>query len=312
MRRTRSRRYWRTGGRAWGRCSAGRGTALHRPSGFRDAARRVLVGGVSAGRREPAAHARAAERRGVPAQGRRAQSGRLRLLRPTRCCPSPHIHTRPTRLRPQDRGGGGGRLQRHRHLPARGALLLAHPAGREAQARLHARTQDSLQAVPAAHGTRCVWRRARVAASARIAASAGPDPATCFAARQPDSWVVRSRRNLAGWAHGTCASQLHACTCAGATIIPVAIDSEDLGQTIHTVALFPGTVPAGVVAAQQLAAKLRAGGLNVYFDQRKFGRVHAEVIAEPYLVRWRGTRLAARMGLCRPCGCAVLFGQRRG
>ena len=76
---------------------------------------------------------------------------------------------------------------------------------------------------------------------------------------------------------------------AGATIIPVAIDAEDLGQAIHTVVLFPGAVPAGVVAAQQLAAKLRAGGLNAYFDQRKFGRVHPEVISEPYLVRSRGS-----------------------
>jgi hypothetical protein len=71
---------------------------------------------------------------------------------------------------------------------------------------------------------------------------------------------------------------------AGATIIPVAIGPEDLGQAVHTVALFPGTVQAGMAAAQQLAAKLRAGGLNAFFDQRKFGRVHPEVVAEPYLV----------------------------
>lgn len=71
---------------------------------------------------------------------------------------------------------------------------------------------------------------------------------------------------------------------AGATIIPVAIDSEDLAQTVHTVALFPESVAGGVAAAQQLAVKLRAGGLNAYFDQRKFGRVHPEVVAEPYLV----------------------------
>ena len=68
----------------------------------------------------------------------------------------------------------------------------------------------------------------------------------------------------------------------------MAIEPDDTGQSIHTVALFPGSVAAGVVAAQQLAAKLRAGGLNAYFDQRKFGRVHAEVVADPYLVRCGG------------------------
>lgn len=71
---------------------------------------------------------------------------------------------------------------------------------------------------------------------------------------------------------------------AGAAIIPVAIDSEDLAQTVHTVAPFPESVAGGVAAAQQLAVKLRAGGLNAFFDQRKFGRVHPEVVAEPYLV----------------------------
>ena len=75
---------------------------------------------------------------------------------------------------------------------------------------------------------------------------------------------------------------------AGSTIIPVAIEPDDTGQSIHTVALFPGSVAAGTVAAQQLAAKLRAGGLNAYFDQRKFRRVHAEVVADPYLVRCGG------------------------
>ncbi|EFN56441.1 expressed protein [Chlorella variabilis] len=82
----------------------------------------------------------------------------------------------------------------------------------------------------------------------------------------------------------------------GATIIPVAIDAEDLGQAIHTVALFPGAVPAGVVAAQQLAAKLRAGGLNAHFDQRKFGRVHPEVISEPYLADSTGDTIPSLPG----------------
>ena len=81
----------------------------------------------------------------------------------------------------------------------------------------------------------------------------------------------------------------------GATILPVAIEHEDLGQTVHAVALFPGDVPAGVRAAEALAAKLRAGGLNAHFDVKRFGRVHPEVIAEPYLVRRQagGRRAAA-------------------
>ena len=53
---------------------------------------------------------------------------------------------------------------------------------------------------------------------------------------------------------------------------------------MHTVALFPGDVDSGVRAAQALAAKLRGSGLSAHFDMRRFGRVHPEVIAEPYLV----------------------------
>ncbi|KAI3426422.1 hypothetical protein D9Q98_008791 [Chlorella vulgaris] len=82
----------------------------------------------------------------------------------------------------------------------------------------------------------------------------------------------------------------------GATIIPVAIDSEDLAQTVHTVALFPESVAGGVAAAQQLAVKLRAGGLNAYFDQRKFGRVHPEVVAEPYLADSTGDTVPSLPG----------------
>ncbi|EFN52451.1 hypothetical protein CHLNCDRAFT_138760 [Chlorella variabilis] len=82
----------------------------------------------------------------------------------------------------------------------------------------------------------------------------------------------------------------------GSTIIPVAIEPDDTGQSIHTVALFPGSVAAGTVAAQQLAAKLRAGGLNAYFDQRKFRRVHAEVVADPYLADSTGDTIPSLPG----------------
>ena len=89
---------------------------------------------------------------------------------------------------------------------------------------------------------------------------------------------------------------------AGATILPVAIEHEDLGQTVHTVALFPGDVPAGVRAARALAAKLRAGGLNAHFDVKRFGRVHPEVIAEPYLVSRRAGGSGPAQG-CHRQGC---------
>ena len=100
---------------------------------------------------------------------------------------------------------------------------------------------------------------------------------------------------------GRCAAVVRFTTTAarhptGATILPVAIEHNDLGQTVHAVALFPGDVPAGVRAAQALAAKLRAGGLNAHFDVKRFGRVHPEVIAEPYLVSRRaGGKWAAAL-----------------
>jgi hypothetical protein len=70
----------------------------------------------------------------------------------------------------------------------------------------------------------------------------------------------------------------------------VAIEPMDTGQAIHTVAVFPGAVAAGVAAARQLAATLRGGQLGAYFPQRTFGRVHPEVISEPYLVRRGGVQ----------------------
>lgn len=76
---------------------------------------------------------------------------------------------------------------------------------------------------------------------------------------------------------------LHA---AGAVIIPVAIGDNDLAQAVHTVAVFAGTVAQGTAAAAQLAAKLRDRPLLAQaFAAATFGRVHAEVIGAPFLVR---------------------------
>jgi hypothetical protein len=80
----------------------------------------------------------------------------------------------------------------------------------------------------------------------------------------------------------------------------VAIAPSDTGQAVHTVALFTTTIKAGMVSAQQLAVKLRATGLDAAFDQRVFGRVHAEVVSDPYLVSgWVS---------CGRCNCGGLQG----
>jgi hypothetical protein len=75
----------------------------------------------------------------------------------------------------------------------------------------------------------------------------------------------------------------------------------DTGQAIHTVAVFPGAVAAGVAAARQLAATLRGGQLGAYFPQRTFGRVHPEVISEPYLADSTGDAVPSLPG-SRPAG----------
>jgi len=108
--------------------------------------------------------------------------------------------------------------------------------------------------------------------------------------------VLSSRRQLRRWVGTLLAPTPRSCLhChaphaaarlapTGATILPVAIGPMDTGQVVHTVALFPGRVPAGTAAAMALAAKLRGGQLGRLFDERRFGKVHLEVLSAPYLV----------------------------
>ncbi|KAL4448211.1 hypothetical protein ABPG75_005430 [Micractinium tetrahymenae] len=86
-----------------------------------------------------------------------------------------------------------------------------------------------------------------------------------------------------------------------ATFLPVAIGPEDTGQVVHTVALFPGTIREGVAAAQALAQQLRSGSFTGAFDQRRFGRVHLEVCAAPYLADSTGDVIAGLAG-SQPAG----------
>ncbi|KAI3423708.1 hypothetical protein D9Q98_010682, partial [Chlorella vulgaris] len=96
----------------------------------------------------------------------------------------------------------------------------------------------------------------------------------------------------------------------GATIIPVAIAPSDTGQAVHTVALFTTTIKAGMVSAQQLAVKLRATGLDAAFDQRVFGRVHAEVVSDPYLADSTGDAVPS-LPNSRPVGMITVAWQNK-
>jgi len=72
---------------------------------------------------------------------------------------------------------------------------------------------------------------------------------------------------------------------AEATILPVALEDEDTGQAVYTVALFPGDVQKGMAAAKRLQNQLQQRtALTAGFDQRTFGRVHLESVSAPFLV----------------------------